>query len=79
MPRASHTITVAGITLAGSFALLALVPIRPLRELAFAMAVGILLDTFVVRSLLVPSLLALLARDRERRREEEAEPAAEAT
>ena len=79
VPRASHTITVAGITLAGSFALLALVPIRPLRELAFAMAVGILLDTFVVRSLLVPSLLALLARDRERRREEEAEPAAEAT
>jgi RND superfamily putative drug exporter len=61
-PRASATITVAGVTLAGTFALLALIPIRPMRELAFAMAVGILLDTFVVRSLLVPSLLALFAR-----------------
>jgi len=30
------------------------------------MAVGILIDTFVVRSLLVPSLLALFARDQRR-------------
>jgi putative drug exporter of the RND superfamily len=67
-PRASAAITAAGLTLAGSFALLALVPIRPMRELAFAMAVGILVDTFIVRSLLVPSLLALLGRERERRR-----------
>jgi len=66
VPLASQTITVAGVTLAGSFALLALVPIRPMRELAFAMAVGILLDTFVVRSLLVPSLLALLGREQRR-------------
>lgn len=58
-PRASATVTTAGLTLAGSFALLALIPIRPMRELAFAMAAGILLDTFVIRSLLVPSLLAL--------------------
>jgi putative drug exporter of the RND superfamily len=58
-PRASSTITTAGLTLAGSFGLLALVPVRPMRELAFAMAVGILLDTFVVRSVLVPALLAL--------------------
>jgi len=66
VPLASRTITVAGVTLAGSFALLALVPIRPMRELAFAMAAGILLDTFVVRSLLVPSLLALLGREQRR-------------
>jgi RND superfamily putative drug exporter len=58
-PRTSSTITTAGLTLAGSFALLALIPLRPMRELALAMAAGILLDTFVVRSLLVPSLLAL--------------------
>ena len=61
-PRASSTITTAGLTLAGSFALLALIPVRPMRELAFAMAVGILLDTFIVRSILVPSLLALFRR-----------------
>ena len=65
-PRASSAITTAGVTLAGSFALLALVPLRPMRELALVLALGILLDTFVVRSVLVPSLLALF-----RRREQE--------
>jgi RND superfamily putative drug exporter len=66
-PRTSATITTAGITLAGSFALLALIPLRPMRELAVALAAGILLDTFVVRSLLVPTLLALFgARERGR-------------
>jgi RND superfamily putative drug exporter len=62
-PRASATITTAGLTLAGSFGLLALVPIRPMRELALAMAIGILLDTLVVRSILVPALLALFRHD----------------
>jgi RND superfamily putative drug exporter len=61
-PRASGAISAAGITLAASFAMLALVPIRPMRELAFAMSVGIILDTFVVRSLLVPSLIVLFGR-----------------
>jgi RND superfamily putative drug exporter len=63
LPEASSTITTAGVALAGSFAMLALVPIWPMRELAFALAVGILLDTFVVRSILVPSLLALFRRE----------------
>ncbi len=58
-PRASKTITVAGLALAASFALLAIVPLRAFRELAFALAVGVLLDAFVVRSLLVPALLSL--------------------
>lgn len=70
-PRTSSTITTAGVTLAGSFGMLALIPLRPMRELALAMATGILLDTFVVRSLLVPSLLALF-----RRREQERHHAA---
>lgn len=43
---------------AGSFALLALIPVRPMRELAFVMAAGILVDTFLVRSVLVSSLAA---------------------
>ena len=59
-PRAGAAISVAGVTLAGSFALLALVPLQPFREFALVMCVGILLDTFVVRPLLVPSLLALV-------------------
>ena len=62
-PRTSSTITTAGLTLAGSFGLLAIIPLRPMRELALALALGILLDTFVVRSLLVPSLLALFRRE----------------
>ncbi|MFL5922178.1 MAG: MMPL family transporter [Gaiellaceae bacterium] len=61
-PRASGTIATAGLTLAGSFALLALIPIRPMRELAFVMAVGILIDSFLVRSILVPSLAAAFGR-----------------
>ena len=68
-PRTSSAITTAGLTLAGSFALLAIIPLRPMRELALALAVGILLDTFVVRSLLVPSLLALF-REREQEQPE---------
>ncbi len=60
MPRTTRAITVAGITLAVSFAMLALVPLRSFRELAFAMFVGILLDIFVVRSLLMPALLTLV-------------------
>jgi RND superfamily putative drug exporter len=61
-PRASGTIAIAGLTLAGSFALLALIPIRPMRELAFVMAAGILIDSFLVRSILVPSLMASFGR-----------------
>jgi len=59
-PRASRAITVAGIVLAGSFALLAIVPIQAFAEFAFAMAVGLLLDTFLARSLLVPALVSLV-------------------
>ncbi len=62
LPQSTAAITAAGTALAASFGLLALVPLAPFRELAFAMSVGILLDVFVVRSLLVPSLLTLVGR-----------------
>src|SRR5205814_10269169 len=61
-PRASRAIGVAGLALAGSFALLALVPLVPFREFAFAMTLGVLLDSFLVRTLLVPSLVTLFGR-----------------
>ena len=49
-------ITSAGMVLAATFASLAVIPIRFLAQLAFIVAFGVLLDTFVVRSLLVPAL-----------------------
>jgi RND superfamily putative drug exporter len=58
-PRASRTIAVAGLALAISFAMLALVPLRQFREFAFAMCVGVLLDAFVIRALLVPALVSV--------------------
>ncbi len=58
--RASRAITVAGIVLALSFALLALVPVRAFRELAVVMCGGLLIDAFIVRTLLVPALITLL-------------------
>ena len=58
-PAAAKAVTVAGLALASSFALLAIVPLRSFREFAFVMAAGVLLDTFVVRSLLVPALTSL--------------------
>jgi putative drug exporter of the RND superfamily len=58
-PQAAGAVTIAGLTLAGSFALLAIVPLGSFREFAFVMAVGVLIDTFVVRTLLVPALTSL--------------------
>ena len=60
IPQSARAIRTAGFTLAISFGLLVLVPLRPFRELAFALSAGILIDTLVVRSLLVPSLLTFL-------------------
>ena len=61
-PRASRAIAVAGVVLAASFATLAIVPLRAFHELAFALAVGVLIDAFLIRSLLVPGLISLLGR-----------------
>ena len=61
-PRAGRAITVAGVALALSFAMLAIIPITPFAVMAFAMGVGILLDTFLVRSMLVPALVVIFGR-----------------
>jgi putative drug exporter of the RND superfamily len=58
-PRASRAISVAGIALAASFAMLAIVPVDGFREFAFMMAVGVLLETFLVRPVLIPALVTL--------------------
>jgi putative drug exporter of the RND superfamily len=61
-PRASRAITTAGLALAASFALLAVIPLLQFRQMALAMAIGVALDALVVRSLLVPALIALFGR-----------------
>jgi RND superfamily putative drug exporter len=49
-------ITSAGVVLAATFAALSVIPILFLLQLSFIVAFGVLLDTIVVRSLLVPAL-----------------------
>ena len=58
----SRTIAAAGIALAASFALLALIPLQDFMQVGFAVALGILLDAFVIRTLLVPALVLLVGR-----------------
>ena len=50
-------ITSAGVVLAATFAALGVLPILFLAQIAFIVAFGVLLDTLVVRSLLVPALV----------------------
>ena len=50
-------ITSAGIVLAGTFSALAVMPLVTLTEIGFIVAFGVLLDTFLVRSVLVPALV----------------------
>jgi RND superfamily putative drug exporter len=49
-------ITSAGIVLAGTFSVLAVLPLVALTQIGITVALGVLLDTFVVRSVLVPAL-----------------------
>jgi putative drug exporter of the RND superfamily len=55
-------ITSAGIVLAATFAVLGTLPLVPLTELGFAVAFGVLLDTIVVRSVLVTALTVDIGR-----------------
>jgi RND superfamily putative drug exporter len=53
-------ITSAGIVLAGTFSVLGVLPLVFLTEIGFVVAFGVLLDTFLVRSVLVPALVELI-------------------
>ncbi len=65
--RAVHltgtTVTSAGMVLAATFLVVGITtPSTQVRQLGIAIALGVLLDTFLVRTLLVPSAVALLGR-----------------
>jgi putative drug exporter of the RND superfamily len=60
VPRASHAITVAGLILAATFTLVAVIPLSTFRQIAFAMTVGLLVDTLIIRPVLTPAVLTLL-------------------
>ncbi|MEY2690963.1 MAG: hypothetical protein RLZ80_230 [Actinomycetota bacterium] len=55
-------ITSAGVVLAATFTVLGVLPLVALAQIAFAVAFGVLLDTLVVRSLLVPALVHILGK-----------------
>lgn len=60
--RTGGVVSSAGLILAATFSVLMTQPIRELFQFGFAMAFGILLDTFLVRPLLVPAIVRLLGR-----------------
>ena len=64
--RTGSTITTAGMILAGTFAVLAVAGGSSgggqIQQIGYGVAAGVLMDTFLVRSLLVPSLVVLLGR-----------------
>ncbi|WP_164670096.1 MMPL family transporter [Virgibacillus doumboii] len=60
--QTSGVISSAGLILAGTFSVLAVMPLQVLVQFGIVMAIGVLLDTFVVRPLLVPSITTVLGR-----------------
>jgi len=64
--RTGSTITTAGVILGGTFAVLAVAGGSAgggqIQQIGYGVAAGVLMDTFLLRSLLVPSLVVLLGR-----------------
>ena len=57
-----RVITSAGLIFAGTFVAMLGSPVPGIYEIGFAVSVGLIIDTFIVRSMLVPSLAALIGR-----------------
>ena len=58
--RTGGIITTCGLILAGAFGSLMLASVAGLREMGFAILFGVLMDTFLLRSVLVPALVVLV-------------------
>jgi RND superfamily putative drug exporter len=61
LARTGGVITSAGLILAGTFSALMALTFEALFQFGFVIAVGLLVDTLLVRALLVPSIAYLLA------------------
>jgi RND superfamily putative drug exporter len=64
------TITSCGLIMAGTFATLMLARLSTLVQIGFALAFGVMLDTFVVRPILVPAFVVLVAQWKQQWRRE---------
>ena len=62
LARTGPVITSAGLILAGTFSALMTLPLQDLLQLGFAVAAGVLMDTFITRTLIVPALVAIVGR-----------------
>ena len=60
VPRTSRAITTAGIILAATFALVAIIPLTTFRQIALMMTVGLLIETLLIRPIFTPAVLTLL-------------------
>lgn len=60
LTRTGPTINAAGLALAASFLALTLIPLQDFFQVGTAVALGVLLDAFVIRTLLVPALVLLV-------------------
>jgi uncharacterized membrane protein YdfJ with MMPL/SSD domain len=60
--KTGGVITSAGIILAGTFSALMVLPLTDLFQLGFAVAIGVIIDTFITRTLLVPAIVKLLGK-----------------
>jgi uncharacterized membrane protein YdfJ with MMPL/SSD domain len=58
--RTGTVITSAGIILAGTFAALTVAPLQVLQQVGLTVALGVLIDTLIVRSLLIPAVTAFV-------------------
>lgn len=63
LARTGGTITACGFIMAGTFGTLMLAELGTLVQIGFALGVGILVDTLVIRPLMVPAFLLLILRD----------------